>query len=108
MAKKSLTFGVYHCNDEGMVSNGEALRMWRLKKELSQEEAADQMDPPVLQGTWANWEADRQPDLHNALQLETLTRGQVKAANWPRRRSTTANRVKRRSKKVRALPPTGT
>lgn len=92
-----------------MRTNGDLLTEWRLKKELSQEEAGLLLEPKVEQGTWAGWEANRPPELHNALQLDKLTRGQVKAENWPRRRRM-KNRVKRSTpRKVKAaLPPTGT
>lgn len=92
-----------------MVTNGELLAEWRLKKELSQEEAGKLVEPPVEQGTWAGWEANRPPELHNALQLQKLTRNTVKAENWPRRRRV-KNRVRRSTpRKVKAaLPPTGT
>lgn len=84
-----------------MASNGDALFRWRDALGKSQTECAEMMDPPVRQGTWAGWESGRAPDLHNALQLEEITGGKVKARDWPRVRS--ERRVKRRRQK--SLPP---
>lgn len=97
-----LTLEVFIAIAKNMITNGEALFLWREKQGYSQTEAAEKLSPPVQQGTWAAWEAGRAPDLHNALQLDTLTAGEVKAANWPRAK-TTRRRVKLGGKRRAAV-----
>lgn len=65
-----------------MASNGDRLFQWREEAGLTQEKAAERLG--VKQGTYAAWELDRAPDLHNALQIEKLTDGAVPAENWPK------------------------
>lgn len=72
------------------------LTAWRLRNGLTQVVASDQLG--VSQGTWGAWESGaKSPDLGNALSLEILTKGEVKASDWPKRR-------RRRRKSARKEP----
>lgn len=73
-----------------MTKPGLALKRWRDARGLSQHDAAQQLDPPATQGAWASWENGRKPpSLRNALGIETLTGGVIRANAWvpPRRRA---------------------
>lgn len=69
------------------MTPGKALRQWRKTRELSQTDAAHQLDPPTTQATWTAWETGRKPpSLENAFAIERLTGGLVRAAEWIRPR----------------------
>ena len=77
-----------------MTRPNDALFAWREEQHLSQEEAAGQLG--VSQGTWGAWETGtKRPDLHNALALERLSEGALRAADWARPRKAQRRRVKR-------------
>ncbi len=62
---------------------GEALKAWREAQGLDQEQAASRMVPAVKQATWSTWERQRKPpSLANALEIERLTGGVIRAAEW--------------------------
>lgn len=66
-----------------MTKPGDALRAWRKKRDLSQNDAAQKLSPPVTQSAWAAWEnGTKPPSLQNALSLQRLTRGKIKAQEW--------------------------
>lgn len=92
------------------MQQGDRLADWRISKQLSQDAAgkalAKHLPQPsngVLQSTWAAWENGRKsPDLTNAIALEKLTDGRVKAVGWVRPRK------KHRKHVRRAIARTGT
>jgi transcriptional regulator with XRE-family HTH domain len=64
------------------MTQGELLAGWRRRQGWSQAVASHRLG--VAQAAWAAWETGRKdPDLGNALALEFLTHGQVRAAGWP-------------------------
>jgi transcriptional regulator with XRE-family HTH domain len=66
-----------------MTTPGESLKRWRDARDLSQQEAALMLSPPATQGAWASWENSRKPpSLGNALAIERLTGGVIRAAEW--------------------------
>lgn len=66
-----------------MKKPGVALKAWRDARHLSQDAAAQLLDPPVTQGAWAAWENGKKPpSLGNALGIERLTGGVIRAAEW--------------------------
>lgn len=81
------------------------LREWREAKNLSQLEAAQQLDPPATQGAWASWEIGvKRPSAWNAFAIERLTDGAIGASAWARIRkpqsasSRAAQKRRRRAK----------
>lgn len=65
-----------------MRDQRERLVLWRASEGMSQADAARRLG--VAQAAWAAWETGRkEPDLGNALALERLTKGKVRAAAWP-------------------------
>lgn len=66
------------------MTNAERLASWRKKKGWSQDKVAKEIG--AKQGTWAPWESGaKMPGLANALAIEKLTRGAVKAKDWGRK-----------------------
>ncbi len=62
-------------------TTGERLRAWRLSQELSQTAAGALVG--VQQGTWSDWESGQNvPTLWSATQIERVTEGAIKAADW--------------------------
>lgn len=70
-----------------MTKPSVALKRWRTVRGLSQHDAAGQLEPPATQGAWASWENGRKPpSLANAIGIERLTGGLVRAAEWVTKR----------------------
>lgn len=93
-----------------MSELGSTLAAWRRERGWSQDYAAELIG--VTQAAWAAWETGRKsPELRNALELERLTDGQIKAAAWtkPARRrgggrALSAERSKGRRRAARRHP----
>jgi len=71
---------------------------WRKERGLSQTEAAQQLKPPVGQSAWSSWEDGvKPPSLHNAFEIERVTEGRIRAAQWAKPHSSSRRRAKRRA-----------
>lgn len=75
--------------------NSTRLYEWRWAQQLTQAEAAERLG--TVQGVWSPWErGSKIPGLDNALALEELTGGEVRASDWPTRK-TRHRRVRERA-----------
>lgn len=97
-----------HDRDEGLRAQGRRLAAWRTsqlvdgKKPLSQEAAAERIQ--ASQGAWAAWEAGKKaPAGFFGVEIERLTDGAVKAADWLFR-PTASVRAAHGSESTPALP----